>query len=104
MGARTPCPYRGVDCGQVTVRVPAPASSGFKKAPTSVAVGTTLWQMPGARSQIKPGIPRAGLLAVQASRMNRRLSATTEVASVIVSAEPSTLLRQACSKPPGQGR
>src|SRR6185437_3249085 len=49
------------------------------------------------------GRPKRELLADQPSRTNRLLSATTEVASVIVPAEPSTLLRQACSKPPSQG-
>jgi hypothetical protein len=74
---------------------------GSKKAPRTIALGTTL-----GKCQAPPPGPslRAGLPAVQSSRTNHFLSATTEVASVIVPAEPSTLLRQACSKPTCQGR
>src|ERR1700730_15639943 len=63
MAARTPCPYRGVDCSQVTVRVPAPASSGFKKAPTSVAVGTNARRPPPEPSR---GIPARGAFGCSA--------------------------------------
>ena len=42
-------------------------------------------------------------LTLETSRTNRFLSVITEVASVIVPPEPSTLLRQTCSNPSCQG-